>query len=203
MSIVFASICPHPPILLPTVGKIKDRKEVSKTLDSLNILNKRFKEMDPDGIIISSPHQDWGFNVPLFFLALNFKKEIKKYLTDSENPEFYFQQGKEVYSKLDKNKKYAVIASGDLSHCLKPDGPYGFNPQGQKFDENLAICLKNKNIDKILELDREFPEAQECGLRSFCFLLGMLEASKTSWQAEILSYQGPFGVGYLVVRFKL
>ncbi|GAI58233.1 unnamed protein product, partial [marine sediment metagenome] len=51
--------------------------------------------------------------------------------------------------------------------------------------------------------DDMFPEAGECGLRSFCFLLGILEASGIAWQPEILSYQGPFGVGYLVANFKL
>jgi len=54
-----------------------------------------------------------------------------------------------------------------------------------------------------LKLDELYPEAGECGLRSFCFLLGILEASGISWQPEILSYEGPFGVGYLVVNFKL
>jgi len=52
-------------------------------------------------------------------------------------------------------------------------------------------------------LDDLYPEAGECGLRSFCFLLGILEASGISWQPEILSYEGPFGVGYLVANFKL
>jgi len=48
-----------------------------------------------------------------------------------------------------------------------------------------------------------YPEAGECGLRSFCFLLGILEASGIDWQPEILAYEGPFGVGYLVANFKL
>jgi len=32
--------------------------------------------------------------------------------------------------------------------------------------------------------------------------LGILEESKINWQPEILSYEAPFGVGYLVVNFK-
>jgi len=56
---------------------------------------------------------------------------------------------------------------------------------------------------RILKLDDLYPEAGECGLRSFCFLLGILEAGGIDWQPEILSYEGPFGVGYLVANFKL
>jgi len=90
-----------------------------------------------------------------------------------------------------------------LSHCLKEEGPYGFHPEGPRFDADLIKYLKNKDIEKIFKLDDDYPEAAECGLRSFCFMLGILEAAKINWQAEILSYQGPFGVGYLVADFKL
>ena len=89
-----------------------------------------------------------------------------------------------------------------MSHCLKDDGPYGFHPDGPKFDKDLIESLKKKDIEKILKLGELYPGAGECGLRSFCFLLGILEESGINYQPEILSYEGPFGVGYLVVDFK-
>ena len=161
------------------------------------------RKANPSSIIISAPHPDWGFNVPLFFLAKDFKWEIKTYLIGMETPEFYFEKGKKVYQELDKNKKYALIASGDLSHCLKEDGPYGFNPDGPKFDKDLIELLRKKDIEKFLKLDELYPKAGECGLRSFCFILGILEESKVNYQPEILSYEGPFGVGYLVASFQI
>lgn len=201
--IVFASICPHPPIILPSVGSEDDRLQVKKTIESLKHLGKKLKETQPDSIIISSPHPDWGFNVPLYFLAKDFKGEIKTYLIGLESPEFYFEEGKKVYKDLGGKKKYALIASGDMSHCLKEEGPYGFHPDGPKFDKALIGFLKKKDMENIFKLDDMYPEAGECGLRSFCFLLGILETSGSDWQPEILSYEGPFGVGYLVVNFKL
>lgn len=211
MPIVFASISPHPPIILPSVGSEKERKEVKKTIESLNKLGRKFKELNPDSIIISAPHPDWGFNVPLFFITRDFKGEIKTYLTGLESPQFYFKEGEKLYQELSRGpssaKKLAVVASGDLSHCLKADGPYGFQEDGPKFDKALIEALKKKDIETILKLDELYPEAGECGLRSFSFLLGILEAHSTSsgqvWQSEILSYEGPFGVGYLVVNFKI
>jgi aromatic ring-opening dioxygenase LigB subunit len=205
MSIVFSAFSPHPPILLPSVGNKKDRNEVKKTIQSLEVLGKKLKKINPDLIIISSPHPDWGFNVPLFFLANNLKSKVESYLIGSESPDFYFEKGKKFYQSTISNlqSKIALIASGDLSHCLKANGPYGFNPQGPKFDKNLIDFLKNKNTDNFLKLDNDFPEAGECGLRSFSFILGILEESKINWQPEILSYEGPFGVGYLVADFKL
>ncbi|MBT9168804.1 MAG: hypothetical protein DDT19_02152 [Syntrophomonadaceae bacterium] len=207
-NIVFACIAPHPPILLPSVGSEKDRVQVKKTIESLNSLGGKLKESNPNSIIISAPHSDWGFNVPLFFLAKDFKGEIKTYLIGLEKPKFYFEKGAKLLKdkllkELEKEKKYAFIASGDLSHCLKAEGPYGFHQDGPKFDKALIDALKKKDIETILKLDEIYPGAGECGLRSFCFLLGILEESKINYQPEILSYEGPFGVGYLVANFKL
>ena len=204
-NIVFATISPHAPIFLPTVGSDQDRKQVKKTLESLDSLAEKFKKSAPDSIIISSPHPEWGFNVPLFFLAKNFKGEINSYLTHLEKPEFYFAEGKKAYQERIKNSnsKTALIASGDMSHCLKEDGPYGFHPDGPRFDKELISALKEKNVKKILNLEDDYPNAGECGLRSFCFLLGILEAAGVNYEPKILSYEGPFGVGYLTADFKL
>jgi aromatic ring-opening dioxygenase LigB subunit len=201
----FACIAPHAPIFLPTVGSKEDRILVKKTLESLNFLGKELNKAKPDSIIISSPHQDWGFNVPLHFIAKDYKGEIKKILVGIELPETYFEEGKKFYESeiINKKSKIALIASGDMSHVLKEEGPYGFDPQGPRYDADLMKYLKNKEIKKLFRLDDDYPEAGECGLRSICFMLGILEAAKVNGQAEILSYEGPFGVGYLTVDFKL
>jgi aromatic ring-opening dioxygenase LigB subunit len=199
--IKFASISTHPPLLLPGVGSQEEKKQVKKTLESLKDLGEDFKKASPDQIVISSPHPDWGFNVPLHFIAPSFQGEIDYLLTGANSPRNYFEKGKDFYTKMKPDKKYALIASGDLSHCLKEDGPYGYSPDGPKFDKYLINYLKKKDIKNILNLDEMFPEAGECGLRPFSFLLGLLEASGLNWQIKVLSYEGPFGVGYLVARF--
>jgi aromatic ring-opening dioxygenase LigB subunit len=204
--IVFAAISPHAPILLPDIGSPEDRSQVKNTIESLEKLGGQLTKLNPRTIIISSPHQDWGFNVPLYFLAKNFKGEINTYLIGLESPKFYFEEGKKIYKLINqtmKQSKIALVASGDLSHCLKADGPYGFHPDGPKFDKDLIEALKKKDIEKILKLDDLYPDAGECGLRSFCFILGILEESKINYEVEILSHEGPFGVGYLVANFKL
>ncbi|PIZ48331.1 hypothetical protein COY29_03960, partial [Candidatus Woesebacteria bacterium CG_4_10_14_0_2_um_filter_39_14] len=111
--------------------------------------------------------------------------------------------GKEFIRSLLRATRGAWIASGDMSHRLKEDGPYGFHPSGPQFDQEFIRLLKNKDIRGILNLNpRLIEEAGECGLRSFSMLLGALTADKTDWQPEILSYEGPFGVGYLVAKLK-
>lgn len=221
--LVFACISPHPPIILPNVGSPADRKKVGKTIGALESLAPKLAKAHPEFIIISSPHPDWGVDVPWFFLGkqlddIKYKicdpqhpqnptldKFLTVYpiLTTSDSPQNHYAWGKDIASRL-KDKRLAWIASGDMSHRLCEDGPYGFHTLGPKFDKKFIELLKAKDIEGILNLDPELVEgAGECGLRSFYMMLGALTKEKTRWQSEILSYEGPFGVGYLVAEFKI
>jgi len=198
--ISFACISPHPPIIIPEVGSESDRKIVAQTISNLQSLGEKLKKISPEILVISSPHPDWGFNVPLFFLAKSISPKIETFLTQDDSPEEHYRVGKDFYFAEMKGKKnnISLVASGDLSHRLKVDGPYGLHPDGAKFDQALVEGLRTGNINDILHLDESYPEAGECGLRSICFTLGILDAARVKWHAKILSYEAPFGVGYLV-----
>lgn len=95
------------------------------------------------------------------------------------------------------NKKVAVLASGDLSHRLTRDAPAGYDPHGEEFDRAMVALVQKADPEGMLRLDEELVErAGECGLRSIIMLFGALDG--LNLQAEVLSYEGPFGVGYLV-----
>ncbi len=55
MPILAGFIMPHPPIILPEVGKGEETK-IQKTADSCREVSKRIKELRPDTIVITSPH---------------------------------------------------------------------------------------------------------------------------------------------------
>ena len=96
--------------------------------------------------------------------------------------------------------KAVVIASGDLSHRLKPGAPAGFNPRGKEFDQRVLSHLEKGQYGELLKIESQLVEkAGECGLRPLIIMLGSLQG--LSFRAEIKSYQGPFGVGYAVVGF--
>lgn len=203
--LVFACLAPHPPIILPTVGSSADRAKVKKTIAAMEKLGQELARAKPEAIMITSPHPDWGFNVPLHFLAKDVHGiEVKAHLTDLESPQVHFNRGQQLIKNLRYIKRLAWIASGDMSHRLKKDGPYGLHPSGKKFDQKFIGLLKKKNAPAILNLEPKLiKEAGECGLRSFCSLLGALKGAKMNWKTEVLSYEAPFGVGYLVADFKL
>ncbi len=224
-NIIFAAISPHPPLILPSIGMAADRAKVRQTVQSLQILGEKLKNLPVQSVVISSPHPDWGVEVPLYFLnPFNGQASLEKYrflpdfeinqkddsvatyplLTSSASPTDHFQWGRKAFQKIKRaGFKTALIASGDLSHCLKPDGPYGFHEQGPQFDKDLIKSLKDRHSRRILQLADLYPQAAECGLRSICFILGILEESGASFQTKILSYENFFGVGYLTAEFEL
>ena len=88
-----------------------------------------------------------------------------------------------------------VIASGDLSHKLKEDGPYGYQEEGPVYDARIMDVMGRGAFGELLEFSEDFCEkAAECGHRSFTIMAGAFD--RTAVETEQLSYEGPFGVGY-------
>jgi AmmeMemoRadiSam system protein A len=99
-----------------------------------------------------------------------------------------------------RDRSAILIASGDLSHRLTPDAPYGFRPQGPVFDRLVVDALRTSAWEQIEALDPDLvEEAGECGLRPLAILIGAGRAAHL--RSQVLSYEGPFGVGYPVVAF--
>lgn len=97
-------------------------------------------------------------------------------------------------------RRIVVVASSDLSHRLIRGAPAGFHPRGEEFDQLLVNYLESYQVEEILTMDRDLIQAAgECGLRSIAVLLGCLDGEAV--QPELLSYEGPFGVGYAVALF--
>ena len=145
---------------------------------------------------------DHGALVPLHFLRNSLDGAPMVPLTFSWLPlAKHFAFGQAIGRAASRSgKRVALIASGDLSHRLTPDAPAGYNPTGQDFDRTLVEALRSWNKDAILSLDpKVIEEAGECGLRSVVILLGAMEGLPV--KPDILSYEGPFGVGYLVAAF--
>ncbi len=259
----FAAVTPHPPILIPAIGR-ENTNRIKKTSEAMEELEKKLFETNPDTIIVVSPHGSIlpdAFSINLnprylsdleefgdFSTKVEFKADtalafrVRELMEDKNIPlvmtsEQFLDHGSVVplyfltkrlpnisivpigYSLLDlkthfnfgdflkevvlnEDKKIAVIASGDLSHRLTKDAPAGYSARGKEFDEKLRELIVNKNTAGLLNIDPDLvEEAGECGLRSITILLGLLE--RINYEPEIISYEGPFGVGYLVANFKL
>lgn len=94
----------------------------------------------------------------------------------------------------------ALVASGDMSHRCKPDAPAGFHPRAVEFDRALTDLVAAGRLDAIGSIDTELRElAAEDAADS-----SQIVAAAIGYRPhgeEVVSYEHPFGVGYLVAVF--
>lgn len=92
---------------------------------------------------------------------------------------------------------WALLASGDCSHRLIPGAPSGYDPLAKDFDRQLVEGVRDGR-DAALPI--ELAALRECAaedvLDSLEIAAAVIGADRTG--RELLSYEGPFGVGYLV-----
>jgi AmmeMemoRadiSam system protein A/AmmeMemoRadiSam system protein B len=259
-SVVFAGIAPHPPIMVPEVGR-EASAEVRSSIDAMADLTERVIRSGAETVVLISPHAplesdafvaydgpelyadfanfraptatihaqlddellseitrtaaeqkletirirgvdlDHGTAVPLYFLqrygwqgsvvALGYS-----FLPNEDHVKF----GQCIRQAIERlGRPAAFIASGDLSHRLKFEAPAGYNPQAHLFDEEVVEAIRSGATKRIVDLDPELRRmAGECGYRSMLIAIGVMQELEQA--CEVISYEAPFGVGYLVAQ---
>jgi MEMO1 family protein len=259
-SIVFSGIAPHPPIMVPEVGR-ESIANVRGSIDAMAELTKRIISSGAETVVLISPHAplephafvayqdprlqadfanfrapgvhfestldgelldairvsataedyqvvgidshnlDHGTAVPLYFLrhngwvggvvALGYS-----FLSNEDHLRFGSCIGKAIN---EMRRSVAIVASGDLSHRLSPEAPAGYNPTAYIFDDEVVDALRSNSPDRIIKIDQDLRRlAGECGYRSMLVAIGATRELPLA--CEVLHYEAPFGVGYLVAQ---
>lgn len=259
-SLVFAGIAPHPPIMVPEVGR-EAIAEVRNSIDAMAELTARVIASGAETVIIISPHGplvadafiayegpqlygdfanfraptatihaelddelldeisraaaaeklvvekikvralDHGTAVPLYFLQRNgWSGRVIALGYTFLSSEDHLRFGKCIGQAIEKvGRSVAFIASGDLSHRLQHDAPAGYNPDAHLFDEEVVDAIRTNSTRRIVDIDHEMRRlAGECGYRSMLVAIGVAEGVNSN--CEVISYEAPFGVGYLVAQ---
>jgi len=146
---------------------------------------------------------DHGTMVPLYYISQAVSGfRVVPVAMGVDTPDRLYMFGMALRDAVEEGEgRVALIASGDLSHCLTPGAPAGYSPKGKVFDERLVEAVGRMDVGAIARLDDRLVEAAgECGLRPVFMMLGALDGLEV--QAEVHSYEGPFGVGYAVASFR-
>lgn len=144
---------------------------------------------------------DHGTAVPLYFLLQNgWQGKVVTLGYSFLSNEDHLRFGSCIKSAIDQvGRRVAFIASGDLSHRLKPQAPAGFNPDAHIFDQQVVDALQSNTPERIVNIDFNLRKlAGECGYRSMLVAIGA--SSNLPLACEVLNYEAPFGVGYLVAQ---
>ena len=258
-SLVFAGIAPHPPIMVPEVGR-EAIADVRRSIDAMAALTERVIRSGAETVILISPHAplepdafvayagpqlhadfanfraptatvhaeldeellkeitragaeqkfevtrirgdlDHGTAVPLYFLQRHgWNGRVVALGYSFLSNEDHLRFGNCIRAAIDKvGRRVAFIASGDLSHRLKPDAPAGYNPQAHLFDEEVVDAIRSNSTSRIVTIDQDLRRtAGECGYRSMLVAIGVAQGLES--RCEVISYEAPFGVGYMVAQ---
>jgi AmmeMemoRadiSam system protein A/AmmeMemoRadiSam system protein B len=258
--LVFSAIAPHPPIMVPEVGR-ESIADVADSIDAMAELTRRLIESGAETVVLISPHAplavdsfvayegpevyadfanfrapattfaakvdeellssikqigdsqnyhvstlrehdlDHGTAVPLYFLLQNgWHGKVVTLGYSFLSNEDHLQFGSCIKKAVDRvGRRTAFIASGDLSHRLKPQAPAGYNPEAHFFDQQVVDALRANAPNRIVDIDHNLRKlAGECGYRSMLVAIGA--SADLPQSCEVLSYEAPFGVGYLVAQ---
>ncbi len=95
-----------------------------------------------------------------------------------------------------EGKRWALVASGDCSHRLLPQAPAGYHARAAQFDRALVEVVTSGDDAALFRMDEEL---RELAAEDVLDTIQIAAACAGSAQGrELLSYEGPFGVGYLV-----
>lgn len=260
--VVFVGIAPHPPIMVPEVGR-EMITEVSLSIEAMRVFTERLVRCGAETVVIISPHApleadsfvfyegthlngdfanfrapqatvaaaadaelldaiaaeaardgyaltpidnyklDHGTAVPLYFLQRNgFRGRVValgySFLSDEDHTRFGVAIRRAVEAT---GRPTAFVASGDLSHRLKPDAPAGYDPDAHRFDEEVVEAIRTGSPERIPRIDHGLRRlAGECGYRSMLVAVGLAHGLAPA--CEVLHYEAPFGVGYMVAQLS-
>ncbi|MDW7671368.1 MAG: AmmeMemoRadiSam system protein A [Bacillota bacterium] len=254
--IIGAAFLPHPPILIPEIGRGNER-EASETQTGFHQVIKQIEALQPNVAVVLTPHGragekllavnrepklkgtfaafghpeirfeaenalplaekllrfaeqhhlpvsgswlslDHGALVPLYLMKQQIENVPVLHLSVGwESLQLAFETGRKLGDFLDDvNERILLLSSGDLSHRLKEDGPYGFHPKGPAFDHMVRDAFTRNRLKDLKDIPDQLSEpAGQCGLVSFVITAGILEQLQT--ETKLYSYEGPYGVGYL------
>lgn len=259
-SIVFAGIAPHPPIMVPEVGR-ESIKNVRGSIDAMAEMAKRIISSGAETVLLISPHApleaqafvayqgsplcadfanfrapkvqfkvpldeellssigssaasenydvvsidgahlDHGTAVPLYFLRHNgWTGAVVALGYSFLSNEDHLRFGSCIGKAIDElGRSVAIVASGDLSHRLTLDAPAGYNPTAYIFDDEVVDAIRSNSPERIVKIDQDLRRvAGECGYRSILVAIGATRELPLA--CEVLHYEAPFGVGYLVAQ---
>lgn len=184
-------------------GDFSTQKEIEGDI-VLSHQIKKESEINKEHIrLLDKPTLNHGIGVPAYLLSEQIKnlKVVPLYCSEA-NLEKHRQWGTRIKEAvLKSNKRIGVIASADLSHKLTKNSPAGYNPKAVNSDQKIINFIQNKKIPELTKMDPEyFQETATEGIKSITVLGGIM--NKMEYKPQLLSYEYPFGVGYMVMKMN-
>lgn len=227
MPVVAAAVCPHPPIIVPSLafGAAAELDPLRAAClravnllavaDRLVIVGSGPIEGSYDGSAGGSfgpygaPEVRVGEGEPVLPLSLlvgtwlvaqSKVAELRRTsiaVAADASPARCLELGREI---AEGNERVGLLVMGDGSARRSDHAPVHLHPRAEVFDATVAKALRDADLEVLAALDPDLATTlQAAGRAPWQVLAGVLES--TGLTGELLYDAAPYGVGYLVAGF--
>jgi hypothetical protein len=225
--VVAAAVCPHPPILVPSLafgaaaeldslrGACLSALDLLGGVDSLVVVGSGPANGRYDGSAGGSfgaygaPEVRVGSGAPVLPLSLSVGGWLLEQSKASsvprtsvsvpadEAPRRCLELGHEI---AQGNERIGLLVMGDGSARRSDHAPVHLHPRAEIFDTTVAQAFQNVDLEVLAALDPDLAGVlQAAGRAPWQVLAGALES--TALSGELLYDAAPYGVGYFVASF--
>ncbi|XP_033634982.1 protein TTE1956-like [Asterias rubens] len=153
----------------------------------------------------------WGEVIPLSFVsgletmkAMIISQPSRRYNQSVQMIPELLHLGASLHQKLLLlRQRVVVIISADLAHTHDKNGPYGFSPSAEPFDQACSQWAATLDEEALLKTAAGYVNsALSCGYTGMVMLHGLMrEASLSSWSSKVYANYHPSYYGMMVASF--
>jgi MEMO1 family protein len=156
----------------------------------------------PMGMLNKEWELDRGVTVPAIFLLRADETKVVPVAISMLGWDEHWLFGTAIAKAAEMTgEDVVIIASSNLSHRITPDAPHGYSSSGAEFDGLVRGAFENGQLRELLDIPHDLcREASECGFAPLLVLGGAFDGKNV--KGRVLSYEAPFGIGYLVAAVE-
>lgn len=146
---------------------------------------------------------DWGVLIPLWFMGGRADPPVPLVVITPArdlSAEDHIRAGAAVAAAANESGlRVAFIASADHGHAHDPQGPYGFDPAAERYDELICELVRADHLDQLAGIPAELVESAKAD--SWWQMLMLYGATATGWRGRLVSYEAPTYFGMLTAVY--
>jgi aromatic ring-opening dioxygenase LigB subunit len=147
---------------------------------------------------------DWGVLVPLWFMGGRAEPPVPLVVMTPArdlSAEVHIKAGAAVAdAAAASGLRVAFIASADHGHAHDAQGPYGFDPAAERYDQLICELVRDEHMDRLVDIPPELVESAKAD--SWWQMLMLHGATGTGWRGRLVSYEAPTYFGMLTAAYE-
>ena len=157
----------------------------------------------PVGRLLEEWQLDRGVTVPALYLLKQDEVRVVPVAISMLGWEEHWLFGTAIAKAAERIPgETVIVASSNFSHRVTPDAPHGYSAAGPTFDTRVRDAVERGRLRELLDIPQDLcREASECGFAPLLVLAGAFDGRTV--KGRVLSYEAPFGIGYLVAEVTL